>query len=38
AYQSFTEADISNLRAAGYTDEFFTVEQGVNAYLDWLNG
>jgi ADP-L-glycero-D-manno-heptose 6-epimerase len=38
AYQSFTEADISNLRAAGYTDEFFTVEQGVHAYLDWLNG
>jgi ADP-L-glycero-D-manno-heptose 6-epimerase len=33
-YQSFTEADISKLRAAGYTEEFSTVEQGVKAYLD----
>lgn len=38
AYQSFTEADISLLRNAGYTDEFYNVEQGVFEYLDWLNG
>ncbi len=36
-YQSFTEADIGALRAAGYPQEFKTVEQGVKHYLDWLN-
>ena len=35
-YQSFTEADISLLREAGYIDEFLTVEQGVARYLPWL--
>jgi len=37
AYQSFTQADISRLREAGYTDEFATVEEGVNSYLDAIN-
>ena len=37
AYQSFTEADISKLRAAGYSAPFATVEQGVEQYMDWLN-
>lgn len=37
AYQSFTEADISALRAAGYDQPFASVEEGVAAYLDWLN-
>ena len=32
-YQSFTEADLSRLRAAGYTSAFRTVEQGVAAYV-----
>jgi ADP-L-glycero-D-manno-heptose 6-epimerase len=32
-YQSFTEADLTRLRAAGYTSEFKTVEQGVAAYV-----
>lgn len=36
-YQSFTEADISTLRAAGCQHQFKTVEQGVKSYLDWLN-
>lgn len=36
-YQSFTEADISGLRAAGYDRSFKTVEDGVAAYLRWLN-
>jgi ADP-L-glycero-D-manno-heptose 6-epimerase len=36
-YQSYTQADISLLRAAGYTDEFKTVEQGVPMYLEWLS-
>jgi ADP-L-glycero-D-manno-heptose 6-epimerase len=32
-YQSFTQADLTRLRAAGYTREFKTVEQGVAAYV-----
>ena len=36
-YQSFTEADMKQLLAAGYPHEFMTVEQGVKAYLDKLN-
>jgi ADP-L-glycero-D-manno-heptose 6-epimerase len=37
-YQSFTEADLSRLRAAGYPGEFKTVEQGVAAYVKVLQG
>jgi len=37
SYQSFTEADIGALRTAGYNAEFKTVEEGVHAYLAWLN-
>jgi ADP-L-glycero-D-manno-heptose 6-epimerase len=37
AYQSYTQADISGLRAAGYNSEFLTVQQGVDRYLEWLN-
>ncbi len=36
-YQSFTEADINELRAAGYTESFASVEQGVRKYMEWLN-
>ncbi|MCB1736065.1 MAG: ADP-glyceromanno-heptose 6-epimerase [Gammaproteobacteria bacterium] len=36
-YQSFTQADIQALRDAGYDAPFKTVEEGVSAYLDWLN-
>jgi ADP-L-glycero-D-manno-heptose 6-epimerase len=35
-YQSFTEADIGALRAAGYERELAGVEAGVPAYLDAL--
>jgi len=35
-YQSFTEADLSALRAAGYTAPFRDVRAGVKAYLDAL--
>jgi ADP-L-glycero-D-manno-heptose 6-epimerase len=35
-YQSFTEADLSRLRAAGYPGEFRSVEQGVAAYVSHL--
>ncbi|GAB4362176.1 MAG: ADP-glyceromanno-heptose 6-epimerase [Gammaproteobacteria bacterium] len=37
-YQSYTEADLTQLRAAGYQAPFKTVEEGVACYLDWLNG
>jgi ADP-L-glycero-D-manno-heptose 6-epimerase len=37
-YQSFTEADLGQLRAAGYPGEFMTVEQGVAAYVRELLG
>lgn len=37
SYQSFTEADMSALRAIGYDGTFKTVEEGVAAYLEWLN-
>jgi ADP-L-glycero-D-manno-heptose 6-epimerase len=35
-YQSFTEADLTRLRAAGYRGEFKTVEHGVASYVDEL--
>lgn len=35
-YQSFTEADMSALRSAGYARPARPVEEGVPQYLDWL--
>ncbi|SMB27677.1 ADP-L-glycero-D-mannoheptose-6-epimerase, NAD(P)-binding [Sterolibacterium denitrificans] len=35
-YQSFTQADLSLLRAAGYQGEFATVEEGVARYVGQL--
>jgi ADP-L-glycero-D-manno-heptose 6-epimerase len=32
-YQSYTQADLARLRAAGYPGEFLSVEQGVAAYV-----
>lgn len=37
-YQSFTEANLDNLRAAGCGHVFKSVEQGVQLYMEWLNG
>jgi len=37
-YQSFTEADLGQLRAAGYPGDFLSVEQGVAAYVRELLG
>jgi ADP-L-glycero-D-manno-heptose 6-epimerase len=34
SYQSYTEADLSALRAAGYDADFVPVEEGVRRYLD----
>jgi len=35
-YQSFTEADLTQLRSAGYDGTFLTVEEGVSKYVAWL--
>jgi ADP-L-glycero-D-manno-heptose 6-epimerase len=32
-YQSFTEADIANLRATGYTEQFTSLNDGINQTL-----
>ena len=36
-YQSYTQADISELRGVGYAKDFLTVKDGVARYLDCLN-
>lgn len=35
-YQSYTQADITRLRAAGYQAPFNSVEEGGRQYVDWL--
>jgi ADP-L-glycero-D-manno-heptose 6-epimerase len=35
-YQSYTCADITSLRKAGYDAPFLTVEEAIPRYLDWL--
>ncbi|MFM2407820.1 MAG: ADP-L-glycero-D-manno-heptose-6-epimerase [Pseudomonadota bacterium] len=35
-YQSYTQADISALRAAGYSEAFLTVEQGTASYVEQM--
>ena len=35
-YQSFTEANIAQLRDAGYEEPFYDVEQGVSRYVKWM--
>jgi ADP-L-glycero-D-manno-heptose 6-epimerase len=35
-YQSYTQADVTALRAAGYAEPFLTVEQGVTRYCEKL--
>jgi len=36
-YQSYTEADLSKLRKAGYDAPFASVEEGVAQYVQWLS-
>ena len=36
-YQSFTQADLTNLRAVGYDEKFKTVAEGVKLYLKNIN-
>jgi len=32
-YQYFTEADMQKLRDAGYNDDFYSLEEGVDEYV-----
>ena len=34
-YQSFTQAETTQLRAAGYTKAFTSLEEGVGQYVEW---
>ncbi|NJD24036.1 MAG: ADP-glyceromanno-heptose 6-epimerase [Betaproteobacteria bacterium] len=36
-YQAFTQADLTRLREAGYTEPMATVEEGVARYMEWLH-
>ena len=36
-YQNFTQANISKLREAGYSYDFFSLEEGIKNYLNDLN-
>ena len=35
-YQSFTQADLTKLRATGYSQEFLSLETGVERYVTSL--
>ncbi len=35
-YQSYTQADMDQLRKAGYEDDFQSIEQGVQEYVNYL--
>ncbi|MDD3740170.1 MAG: ADP-glyceromanno-heptose 6-epimerase [Bacteroidales bacterium] len=38
-YQYFTEADMTNLRSIGYTESFYSLEEGIEDYVkNYLNG
>ncbi len=37
SYQSFTEADLTGLREAGFSADFMTVDKGVKHYLDTVS-
>lgn len=37
SYQSFTEANLAKLRSVGYKQEFSSLKDGVNSYLNTLN-
>jgi ADP-L-glycero-D-manno-heptose 6-epimerase len=35
-YQSYTQADLSELRTTAYDSPFFDVQTGVSRYVEWL--
>ena len=36
-YQKFTEAILDNLRQAGYSEDFLSLEEGLKKYFDQLS-
>jgi len=36
-YQSFTQADMTALRQAGYSNNFLSLEQGLENYYKWYD-
>ena len=36
-YQKFTEASLDNLRQAGYSEDFLSLEEGLKKYFDQLS-
>jgi ADP-L-glycero-D-manno-heptose 6-epimerase len=36
-YQKFTEASLDNLRQAGYSEDFLSLEEGIKKYFDQLS-
>jgi len=36
-YQAFTEAKMEKIRECGYNENFLSLEESVNSYLDWLS-
>ncbi len=36
SYQSFTKADITNLRRVGYSHKFYPLKEGIYKYISWL--
>ncbi|MBH44518.1 MAG: ADP-glyceromanno-heptose 6-epimerase [Gammaproteobacteria bacterium] len=36
-YQAYTKADISSLRNVGYEKKFFSLNESVKKYIDWLS-
>jgi len=37
AYQYFTQAEMGKIRAAGYSEPFLSIEEGVQKYVEWLD-
>tara|TARA_B100000161_G_C33410113_1_gene350646 strand:- start:451 stop:708 length:258 start_codon:yes stop_codon:yes gene_type:complete len=37
SYQSYTKADLTNLRKTGYKKNFISLKEGIFNYLDYLN-
>ena len=37
SYQSYTQADISDLRSVGYKKEFKDIAEGISEYVAFLN-
>jgi ADP-L-glycero-D-manno-heptose 6-epimerase len=37
-YQYFTQADMTKMKKAGYSEPFLSIEEGIARYVKWLKG